>query len=108
MSESTMSRRWLVLAWLILSQLVFLVLLIPWLFISMMSIMAFDAGVSVQAVLFVGSIWSYPIWPILFSILAWVAYARQRNRAAVIWTSIPLVLVFLAATIFFILVEMGL
>jgi peptidoglycan/LPS O-acetylase OafA/YrhL len=108
MSESISTRRWPTLAWLIVSQLVYLLLLIPWLFASMMSIMAFDAGVSTQAVLFVGIIWSYPVWPILFSILAWVAYARQRNWRAVIWTSIPLVLVVLAVTIFFILAEMGL
>lgn len=36
----------------------------------------------------------------------WAVYAPQRNRLAVIWTSIPLVLVLLAATIFFILIVM--
>ncbi len=107
MSDNAPIRRWPALVWLIFSQLFYLGLLIPWSVASMMSVMAFDAGVSAQAVLFVGAIWSYPIWPLIFSILAWVAYARRSDKMAVLWTSVPLALVALAVAVFFILGEMG-
>lgn len=107
MSDNVTIRRWPALVWLILSQLFYLVLLIPWSVASMMSVMAFDAGISAQAVLFVGAIWSYPIWPLIFSTLAWVAYARRSDKMAVVWTSVPLVIVGLAVAVFFILIEMG-
>lgn len=96
-----------VLVWLIFSQLLYLILLIPWGAASMMAVMAFDAGFNLYNLTFVGILWSYPIWPILFSILAWVAYARQNAKMAMIWTSVPLALVVLAVATFFILVEMG-
>jgi hypothetical protein len=96
-----------VLIWLILSQLFYLILLIPWGFASMMGVMAFDSGFNLYNLTFVGVLWSYPIWPILFSILAWIAYAQQNAKMAMIWTSVPLVLVILAVGTFFVLVEMG-
>ncbi|PKN94983.1 MAG: hypothetical protein CVU44_04020 [Chloroflexi bacterium HGW-Chloroflexi-6] len=107
MSDNAPNRRWPTLVWLILSQLFYLGLLIPWSVVSMMSIMAFDSGTSPQAVLFVGAVWSYPIWPLIFSILAWVAYARRNDRLAAVWTSIPLGLVILAVTILLVLAELG-
>lgn len=107
MSTTASTLRWPALAWLGLSQLFYLVLLIPWLFISMMSVMAFDSGVSAQAVLFVGVIWSYPVWPLIFSILAWAAYARGSDKMAVLWTSVPLVIVVLVVTTLLVLANMG-
>jgi hypothetical protein len=107
MSENIPVIGWPVLVWLILSQLFYLVLVIPWGFASMMSIMAFDSGVNLYNLLFVGTLWSYPVWPILFSILAWIAYSQQNAKMALIWTSVPLVLVVLAVAAFFILAEMG-
>ena len=107
MSENAPVRRWPVLVWLILSQIFYLGLLIPWLFASMMSVMAFDAGVNFYNVVFVGSLWSYPLWPLIFSILAWVSYARRKDRLAAIFTAIPLLIVILALVLFFVLVELG-
>lgn len=82
-------------------------MLIPWLFASMMSVMAFDAGVNFFNVVFVGSLWSYPLWPLIFSILAWVSYARRKDRLAAIFTTIPLLIVILALVLFFVLAELG-
>ena len=107
MSENISVVGWPVLAWLILSQLFYLVLLIPWGLASMMAVMAFDAGVNFYNLLFVGTLWSYPIWPILFSVLAWIAFAQHNAKMALIWTSVPLVLVVLAVIIFFVLGAMG-
>lgn len=107
MSENVVVMGWPVLIWLILSQLIYLGSLIPWSVSSMMAIMAFDSGVNFYNTLFVGTLWSYPVWVILFSVLAWVAYARQNATMAVIWTSVPLVLVIVAVALFFILAELG-
>ena len=96
-----------VLIWLILSQLIYLILLIPWGFASMMGVMAFDSGVNAYNLTFVGILWSYPVWPILFSILAWVAYAQQNAKMALIWTSAPLALILLGVVIFFVWAQMG-
>lgn len=81
------------LAWLIVSQLLGVLSLLPWLVIAGLSIMAFDAGFSTEAVLFVGAIWAYPLLPIGCSILAWVWYAKGRMRRAVIATSVPMVII---------------
>jgi hypothetical protein len=107
MSANASTLRWPALAWLALSQLFYLVLVIPWLFISMMSVMAFDSGVSAQAVLFVGAIWSYPAWLLIFSILAWVAYVRRKDKLAAIFTTVPLLIVILAVALFFVLAQLG-
>lgn len=81
------------LAWLIITQLLGLLSLLPWLVISGLSFMAFDAGYSITAVVFVGLIWSYPLLPIICSIVAWVAYARGQTTTALVSTSIPLLLI---------------
>jgi hypothetical protein len=49
--------------------------------------MAFDSGVTAGAWTFVIAVWSYPIWPILFSIAAWIAYSRKRDRLAGVLTT---------------------
>lgn len=107
MSENVFVVGWPVLAWLIISQLFYLVMLIPWGFASMMGVMAFDSGVNFYNLAFVGILWSYPIWPLLFSVLAWIAYAQQNAKMALIWTSVPLGLIVLAVATFFILAGKG-
>ena len=106
-SENVTARRWPVLAWLILSQLLYVGLLLPWGFVSMMSVMAFDAGFNLYNLTFVGVLWSYPIWPVLFSILAWISFARRNNKKAAIFTTVPLAIVVLAVSVFFLLIELG-
>lgn len=84
-----------VLAWMIVSQLGYLLSLLPWLMFSGLAVMAFDAPGSTemwQPWLFVAVVWSYPLLPLLCSIVAWVLYTRGRGTGAAIATSVPLVL----------------
>jgi len=77
-----------VLIWLITWQLVALASLIFWLFAAGISVMAFDSGVTTEAWTFVIAVWSYPVWPILFTIAAWIAYARKKDRLAAVLTTL--------------------
>ena len=54
--------------------------------------MAFDSGYSTGAALFVGAVWCYPVVPFGAAIIAWVLLARGRDRAALLVTSLPLIL----------------
>ena len=76
-----------VLIWLIISQIIALLSLLFWLLVAGLSVMAFDEGSTPQAWTFVIAVWSYPIWPILFTIAARVAYARKKDRLAGILTT---------------------
>ena len=80
-------------AWLLVSQVLALLSLLPWLVIAGLSVMAFDAGYSTEAAVFVGTIWAYPLLPLVCSIVAWVCYVKHRMRGAVIVTSIPMLIV---------------
>jgi hypothetical protein len=71
------SRR-LILIWLIVSQVLALASLFFWLLMAGLSVMAFDSGVTQEAWNFVIAVWLYPIWPIVFAVAAWVAYARYE------------------------------
>ena len=84
------------LAWLIISQLIGLLTLIPWVAFAGLSFMAFDSGESLQAWMFVGVIWSWPLVPLVSGIIAWILYARRKTRAAVIVTSLPFLVAFIA------------
>lgn len=90
--------RWLVIAWLIISQLIAAVSLLFWLAAAGMSVMAFDSGVSREATAFVIAIWSYPILPLGLAIAAWIAYHRQKDILALVLstlTFIPPILLFM-------------
>ena len=91
-----------VLIWLILSQILALASLVFWLLMAGLSFMAFDSGVTPQAWTFVIVVWSYPIWPIIFTIAAWIAYARRKDRLAGILTTLTFlpVLVLLLIIVF--------
>ena len=77
-----------ILIWLIASQLLALASLFFWLFAAGISVMAFDSGVTREAWTFVIVVWSYPIWPIVFAIAAWIAYAHKKDRLAGILTTL--------------------
>ena len=77
-----------ILIWLIISQLLALASLVFWLLIAGLAVMAFDSGVTPEAWAFVITVWSYPIWPIVFTIAAWIAYARKKDRLAGILTTL--------------------
>jgi hypothetical protein len=75
------------LIWLIISQLLALTSLLFWLVVAGLSVMAFDSGSTPEAWTFVIIVWSYPLWPIIFTIAAWVTYARKRDRLAGVLTT---------------------
>jgi len=77
-----------ILIWLITSQLLALVSLVFWLLVAGLSVMAFDSGVNAEAWTFVIIVWSYPIWPIIFTIASWIAYARKKDKLAGILTTL--------------------
>ena len=90
--------RWPLLTWMIIAQLLTLGSLLLWLLAAGFSVMAFDAGVTAEAWTFVGLVWSYPLWPLITSIGAWIAYARRRTVRAVVLSVLsflPPILLFL-------------
>jgi hypothetical protein len=72
------------LIWMILSQLLALGSLVPWLLMAGLSVMAFDQGSSPEAWAFVIAVWSYPILPIILVIAAWIAFSRRKNVLAAV------------------------
>jgi hypothetical protein len=84
---------------LIVSQLLALASLFFWLLVAGLSVMAFDSGESREAWIFVIAVWSYPVWPLGFSISSWIAYARKKDKLAGILTTltfIPILILFVA------------
>ncbi|MBI5943429.1 MAG: hypothetical protein HY864_03600 [Chloroflexi bacterium] len=72
------------LIWMIVSQLLAVGSLAIWLVVAGLSFMAFDAGETPAAWAFVTVVWSYPIIPLGLSIGGWVAYAKRKNKLAVV------------------------
>jgi len=77
-----------VVIWLIVSQLLAAASLVFWLLMAGLSVMAFDSGVTAEAWTFVIIVWSYPIWPIVFTIASWIAYARKKDKLAGVLTTL--------------------
>lgn len=75
---------------LILSQILYVLCLIPWLVIWGLSFMSFDNGFSWANITFVLSISLYPVAVILCSLLAWALRIRKK-RAAIIINLIPMI-----------------
>ncbi|MBB3113908.1 hypothetical protein FHS18_006023 [Paenibacillus phyllosphaerae] len=78
---------------LIISQLIFVLLIIVWMVVAGLSIMMFDspeAATHVPTWLFFLYIASYPIGVIAGIITGWVLFAKKRYKAALIWNSLPL------------------
>jgi hypothetical protein len=90
-----------ILIWLIVSQALALASLVFWLLVAGLSVMAFDSGVSAEAWAFVIAVWSYPIWPLVFAISAWIAYARRRDRLAGVLTTLTFLPVLVLIVILF-------
>ena len=77
-----------ILIWLIASQVLALASLFFWLPMAGLSVMAFDSGVTQEAWNFVIAVWLYPVWPMVFAIAAWVAYARKKDKLAGVLTTL--------------------
>jgi hypothetical protein len=81
------------LLWLVASQALMLFSLVPWFIASGFSLIGGAGGDQpglARMILFV--VWAYPLVPLVFSIAAWVAFARRKYRKAIVLTSIPLAL----------------
>lgn len=74
----------------VISQIIYLPCIIPWLLIWGISFMGFDSGVSGGAITLVSIIGVYPLVVIACSIMAWV-YHRKRKRLAFILNLVPLI-----------------
>lgn len=69
---------------LIISQIFYLICIVPWLPIFLLSFMSFDAGFTLYNVAFVSVIGFYPIAVIICSIIAWFLRLRKKNVAIII------------------------
>lgn len=84
MTETTQPKRTGLVIWMIVSQILTALSLIPWLLMAGLSVMAFDSGVTAEAWTVVIIAWSYPIIPLILVIAAWIAYTRRKNAVAVV------------------------
>ncbi|WP_391560828.1 hypothetical protein [Robertmurraya sp.] len=75
---------------LIITQILYVLSLLPWFVIWGMSFMSFDAGIGFYNSLFVLIITLYPVAVIVSSILSWV-FHRKRKKLSVILNLIPMV-----------------
>jgi len=86
--ETQPASRTPILTWLAVSQGLALLSLIFWLYVAVISFMAFDSGASRLAWTFVIAVWSYPVWPIAFIIFAWIAYDRKKDKLAAVLSTL--------------------
>lgn len=85
--------------WMIVSQILAVLSLVPWLVMAGLSVMAFDSGVTAEAWTFVLLVWAYPILPLILVIAAWIAFAKRKNVLAAILSGLtfaPIALLLLA------------
>ncbi|REK74284.1 hypothetical protein [Paenibacillus paeoniae] len=75
--------------YLILTQILYVIGLLPWFVFWGLSFMSFDSGVGAANLGFVLAITIYPIAVVACSIIAWVIHKRKK-RAAVIVNLIPM------------------
>jgi uncharacterized BrkB/YihY/UPF0761 family membrane protein len=75
-----LKRRTGLLIWLIVSQLLAVVSLLIWIIIAGLSVMAFDQGSPPEAWAFGIGVWSYPLFPLVMAVGAWIAFARRLRK----------------------------
>ena len=81
------------LAWLVVTQLVALVSLVPWFVVAGFWWMGLGGGSGPQPAgvwAAAAALWAYPLVPLVFGVLAWRAFRRQRYGRAMALTTIPL------------------
>ncbi|HEU0015409.1 MAG TPA: hypothetical protein VFQ45_17095 [Longimicrobium sp.] len=81
-----------VAGWLLLAQLVPLLSLLPWAFLAMEAAESVQAGSDPawEAWVVAAPVYAYPLLVLLAMVLAWRAWSRRRNAAAVAWSILPL------------------
>lgn len=94
-------RRQLVL--MIVGQILAALSLISWLVVALVTTVAVSTENTPGAWIFGALVWAYPIWPIGFSIAAWVYWRRGRSS----WAAMLMALAFLPAALLLILVALS-
>lgn len=77
-------------AWLIASQALMLLSLLPWFVVAMISLAGVDPGAPPGAYVVVALIWAYPLVLLACVVAAWRAWRRGKTRRAMVWTTAPL------------------
>jgi hypothetical protein len=81
--------RWPVIAWLAISQFLAVGFLIPWLAYANLSYWAiYSRGSSIWEMIFVSVTFAYPVVVVICAIQAWLLYRAQKDRRALIVSSI--------------------
>ena len=75
---------------LIVSQAIYAICLLPWFFVWAMSVMAFDQGFHYWNTLYFALVTVFPVVALVSSILAW-ALRKRKPRAAAAVNVLPLV-----------------
>ncbi|GKU80641.1 hypothetical protein [Niallia sp. NCCP-28] len=75
--------------YLVISQILYAVCLLPWLVVFGMSFMSFDQGISFANSAFVIGIGVYPLFVIICSIYAWI-YRKRKKKLAIIVNFLPM------------------
>ena len=86
-AEKHKSRKALVI-WLILSQFLAVASLLIWALVAGLSVMAFDSGVTNEAWAIVIAVWSYPVFPLLMVIAAWISFTRRKNILSAVFSGL--------------------
>ena len=77
-------------AWLIASQALMVLALLPWFVASLLSLVKLDSGAgSPWRWLFAVPVWIYPAAALALSIAAWRSYRRGHARRAMVLTTLP-------------------
>lgn len=79
------------LAYLIATQVLSFASLLPWIVVA--SFLEGTQGEPLWLKLIVAAVIAFPLLPIGCAVMAWVAWRRGHTRAAVLWTTAPLVIV---------------
>lgn len=86
-------------AFLISSQILYVLCLAPWLLIWGITFMGFDSGFNWFGVALTGGIGLYPVAVVVCSILAWMNRTK-RKRAAILFNLVPMLWVLLVGVPF--------
>ncbi len=77
-----------ILVWLFASQLLAIATLFFWLFAAGIFTIPSGSSMAQAAPSVAFAVWAYPVWPIAFTIAAWVAYARKNDKLAAVLTTL--------------------
>jgi hypothetical protein len=75
---------------LVITQILYVLSLLPWFVIWGLSFMSFDAGIGFYNTLFVLIITIYPVVVVVSSIFAWV-FRLKRKRLSIILSLLPMI-----------------